>query len=71
MKTIGQNNKQMSVIWIKSIYFFVNFTFEIKVKQHKNICSQSQTNKCKNTNDRFWIWIVDKHLRFLQVKQLQ
>ena len=43
MKKNGQNNKQISVVSIKSFYFSVEFALENKVKQHINTCSQSQT----------------------------
>ena len=48
MKKIGQNNKQISKVWIKSVYFSVDLVFKDKMEQHINICSRSQTNKCKN-----------------------
>ena len=48
MKTICQNNKQISVVWTKCVYFSVDSANEITWKQHKNICNQSQSNKCRN-----------------------
>ena len=50
---IGQNNIQMFVVWIKSVYFSEDLSFENKTKQHINICSQSQTNKCRNNQCLF------------------
>ena len=38
----------------KSVYFLVELAFENKRKQHINICSQSQTNKCRNNQ---WLFL--------------
>ena len=38
MKKIGQNNKQISVVWIKSVYFSVDLAFENK---NKTTCKYS------------------------------
>ena len=42
MKKNDQNNKQVSVIWIKSVYCSVYLAFENKRKLHINICSQDK-----------------------------
>ena len=48
VKKIGKKTKQISVVWIKSVYFSEDLSFENQTKQHINICSQSQTNECRN-----------------------
>ena len=68
---IGQNNKQISVVWIKSVYFSVDLAFENKMKQHMNIFCQSQTNKCRNNKWLLLDLVCRKSLRFLQAKHLQ
>ena len=72
MRIIGQNNKQISVVWIKGVCFSVDLAFENKMKQHINIylVNHRQIN-AKITNGCFWIWFADKHLQILQAKHLQ
>ncbi len=67
MNKIGQNIGSLD----KNCFFSVDLAFENKRKQHINICSQSQTNKCRKTKGCFLTWFADKHLRILQSKHLQ
>ena len=72
IKKIVQNNTHMSVIGTKNVYFSVDLAFKNKMRQHINSYGQPQTNiNAEITNDCFWIWFADKHMRFLQSKHLQ
>ena len=53
MVKIGQNNKQISVVWIKSVYYSVDLAFGNKMKQCISICNQLQKNNCINNHWMF------------------
>ena len=58
MKKNDNNNKQITVVWMKSVHSSVDLAFEIILKQHTNVCNQSQTDTYRNNHS----YIVTENL---------
>ena len=71
MKNIFQNHRQISAVLTQSNYFSVNSATELTYINIKMFVINHTQIFVELKGICFWIWITDKHLRFLQTKHLQ